>query len=90
LTFEELNPMLGQVKGPINSRIVDLLTALQRVYRQITHPALGQQHQLIFAQVCMAAAPCYRTSPRLTWAKSPGRLAFSSGPAGNGTAWLAT
>ena len=40
-----------------NSRIVDLQSALQLVSRQITHSALGKQHQPIFAQVCMAAAP---------------------------------
>jgi hypothetical protein len=36
---------------------VDLQSALQLVSRQITHSALGKQHQPIFAQVCMAAAP---------------------------------
>jgi hypothetical protein len=75
-------PQLSPPLGPINSRIVDLLAALQRVSRQITHPALGQQRQPILAQVCMAAAPCYITSRRLNWARSASRLALSSDPAG--------
>ena len=78
--------------GPSNSRTVDLLTALQRVSHQITYPALGQQRQPILAQVCMAAAPLLRNFTTIDpgQIRSASRLAFSSGPAGNGTAWLPT
>jgi hypothetical protein len=77
-------PQLSPPLGPINSRIVDLLAALQRVSRQITHPALGQQRQPILVQVCMAAAPLLRNFPAIEpgQIRSASRLALSSDPAG--------
>jgi hypothetical protein len=53
-------PQLSRPLGPVITKPCDALTALQRVSLQITHRALGQQHQLILAQVCMAAAPLLR------------------------------
>jgi hypothetical protein len=78
--------------GPVIPESCDALTALQRVSLQITHRALGQQHQLILAQVCMAAAPLLQnfTTIEPGQIRSASRLASSSGPAGSRTTWLPT
>ena len=57
--------------GPVTPESCDVLTALQRVPRQITHRALEQQHQPIPAQGYMAPPPPLRNIPTIELIQIP-------------------